>query len=275
MRLKVRTTSGSVSLQGAPALGVRHFGVLTGGPFDTGASRLSNAMLDNAPFDPVLELALATIEAEALEAGWLAWTGLGQRLSLDGLDVAPDSRFYVRAGQQLAVRPTTEGLRAYLAAHGGFRLAEPGTWSSQTSREHEAAVRAKPLSNHDSPSFLRVITDVPGSLTGARVTNRIDRVGLRLEPERRIETAGDGLSRPTVVGCVQATPDGQLLVHGPDGPTIGGYDTVGVVCRADIPILAQLRPGEDVTFRPVTRDEAIAALRAKEQAVAELFATLG
>ncbi|MBS1713024.1 MAG: hypothetical protein JST30_01670 [Armatimonadetes bacterium] len=275
MRLKVRTTTGAVSLQSAPALGVRHFGVPTGGPFDTGASRLANAMLDNAPFDPVCELALASIEADVLEAGWLAWTGLGHRLSLDGLDVAPDSRLYVRAGQQLAVRPTTEGLRAYMAAHGGFRLAEPETWSSQTSREHPAAVRAKPLWKHATPSVLRVITEVPGSLTKARVTNRIDRVGLRLEPEHRIETAGDGLSRPTVVGCVQATPDGQLLVHGPDGPTIGGYDTVGVVCQADVPILAQLRPGEDVVFQPVSPDEAIAALRTKEQAVAELSATLG
>ena len=120
-----------------------------------------------------------------------------------------------------------------------------------------------------------MITGFASALTNAEVTNRIDRVGLRLRPERPITTSGEGLSRPTVVGCVQATPDGELLIHGPDGPTIGGYDTVGVVCRADVPILAQLRPGEDVVFQPVSPEEAIAALRAKEQAVAELSATLG
>jgi allophanate hydrolase subunit 2 len=37
-----------------------------------------------------------------------------------------------------------------------------------------------------------------------------------------------------------------------DAPTIGGYPVVAVVSSADLPRLAQRRPGDRVVFRDVT-----------------------
>jgi urea carboxylase len=46
-----------------------------------------------------------------------------------------------------------------------------------------------------------------------------------------------------------------------DAPTIGGYPKIGVVSEADLPILAQRRPGEEVRFERVTIEHSQRALK--------------
>jgi allophanate hydrolase subunit 2 len=65
-----------------------------------------------------------------------------------------------------------------------------------------------------------------------------------------------GRSEPSVFGAVQVTEDRTLIVHGPDGPTIGGYIKLGGVIRADLDRLAQLAPGDDVAFEAVSLAQA-------------------
>ena len=55
---------------------------------------------------------------------------------------------------------------------------------------------------------------------------------------------------------MQVTNDGLPVVLGVDGQTIGGYPKVAHVIRADLDLLAQLRPGERVRFDRVTPEEA-------------------
>jgi biotin-dependent carboxylase-like uncharacterized protein len=92
------------------------------------------------------------------------------------------------------------------------------------------------------------------------VTPASDRVGIRL--------AGPGLERARggelpvtgmVPGALQVPPDGRpILLLANHGPT-GGYPVVAVVATADLPSAGQARPGHDLRFRPVSRDEAVAA----------------
>ena len=49
-----------------------------------------------------------------------------------------------------------------------------------------------------------------------------------------------------------------------DAQTTGGYPKIGVVIRADLWKLAQLRLGATLRFLPCTREEAVAALRDRE-----------
>jgi antagonist of KipI len=55
---------------------------------------------------------------------------------------------------------------------------------------------------------------------------------------------------------VQVTRDGQCILLGVDGQTIGGYPKVAQVIAADLDALAQLRPGQEVAFVRVSLAEA-------------------
>ncbi len=64
-------------------------------------------------------------------------------------------------------------------------------------------------------------------------------------------------SEPSTHGTIQVTPDNQLLIHGPDGPTLGGYPKIGTIIEADLPSLAQLRPGQQIELIPVSLEVAL------------------
>jgi antagonist of KipI len=91
------------------------------------------------------------------------------------------------------------------------------------------------------------------------VTPRSDRMGLRLA------TSGPGLtdqmlremvSEGVATGTVQVPPDGQPIVLLAERQTIGGYPKIATVVTVDLPVLAQLRPGDSVGFRDTSVAEA-------------------
>jgi antagonist of KipI len=94
-------------------------------------------------------------------------------------------------------------------------------------------------------------------------------MGLRLRgapltlPDREL------VSEPVCPGTVQVTGDGQCIVLGVDGQTIGGYPKVAQVVTADLDKLGRLRPGEAVRFRRVGLDEAEGLYRHKQTRLRE------
>ena len=80
----------------------------------------------------------------------------------------------------------------------------------------------------------------------------------------------DLLSSAVAPGTVQVPPDGQPIVLLADAQTIGGYPQLAHVIGVDLPLLAQLRPGDSVRFRVVSIEEAQERWLAREQALAML-----
>ncbi|HEY5484185.1 MAG TPA: hypothetical protein VIK31_10295 [Propionibacteriaceae bacterium] len=91
--------------------------------------------------------------------------------------------------------------------------------------------------------------DLDGEWTVAPDSNR---VGVRLTGHtwRRARTE-ELPSEGVVRGAIQLPPDGRPVIFGPDHPTTGGYPVVGVLTVMSFDLLAQLRPGQRVRFRPV------------------------
>ncbi len=84
-----------------------------------------------------------------------------------------------------------------------------------------------------------------------------DRIGCRLEgqPVRHCGPA-EILSDGMVPGSIQVPPDGRPIVMLADGPTTGGYPKIATVVSADLPLVAQLVPGEGrVRFEAVQLEE--------------------
>jgi allophanate hydrolase subunit 2 len=83
-----------------------------------------------------------------------------------------------------------------------------------------------------------------------QVTADSDRVGLRLSGPRLARARDDELpSEGLVPGAVQVPPDGAPVLFLADHPVTGGYPVLAVVVTADLPLAAQLRPGDTLRFR--------------------------
>ncbi len=82
--------------------------------------------------------------------------------------------------------------------------------------------------------------------------------GPSLAHARGHDIVSDGIA----LGAIQVPGDGQPIVLMADRQPTGGYPKIGTVIRADLPALAQSRPDRTLRFRPVTLEDAVAALRA-------------
>lgn len=294
----VRLAAGSF-LQDRGRPGWRRFGVPPGGAFDREAAELALALVGRSA-GPVLEILLMGGEFEGQETDRIALVGAEGPARLDGAAIAPQSSFPVRAGQRLRIEPFVRGARAYLASARGWSgetvlgsysnqpvLAGPGPGRNPhagggTIRldEPSASMRGGPVRFLPGPQARA--SDL-AALAGHefRVGLQSNRLGVRLEGGA-FEAPEETPSEPSVRGAVQLTPSGELIVHGPDGPTVGGYPKIAVVIDADFDRLAQLRPGDAVCFEPATIEEARtlaaqrrSALRRAAAGIRSAFQALG
>ena len=88
-------------------------------------------------------------------------------------------------------------------------------------------------------------------------------------PLRRTLTR-DLISSPVAPGTVQVPPNGQPIILLADAQTIGGYPQIAHVISVDLPLVAQLRPGDSLTFREVELAEARELIAMQERALALL-----
>jgi biotin-dependent carboxylase-like uncharacterized protein len=76
-----------------------------------------------------------------------------------------------------------------------------------------------------------------------------NRIGLRLQGAQLERSRADELpSEGLLPGAVQVPADGRPILLLIDHPTTGGYPVIAVVHSRDLPLAAQLRPGQNVRF---------------------------
>src|SRR5262249_26328560 len=96
------------------------------------------------------------------------------------------------------------------------------------------------------------------------VTAASNRMGLRLEGKPLPWPARELVSEPVCPGTAQVTSNGQCIILGVDGQTIGGYPKIDQVISADLDRLGQLRPNEVIRFERISLDEATALYRRRQ-----------
>src|SRR5262249_13206402 len=101
-----------------------------------------------------------------------------------------------------------------------------------------------------------------------------NRMGLRLRGKPLKLPGRELVSEPVCPGAVQVTSDGQCIILGVDGQTIGGYPKIAHVISADLDKLAQLRPNDVIRFTNVSLEEAEAAYEQKQAELHEWLVRL-
>ncbi|MBD8499482.1 biotin-dependent carboxyltransferase family protein [Paenibacillus arenosi] len=90
-----------------------------------------------------------------------------------------------------------------------------------------------------------------------RVTPQSDRMGYRLEGAAlRLEASIELLSEAVSFGTIQVPPDGNPIILMADRQTVGGYPKMAQVASVDLPVLAQVKPGERIRFAEISLEEA-------------------
>lgn len=196
-------------------------------------------------------------------------TGAVCSVTVDGAEATPQSGIALHAGQQLLIGAPTAGARLYLSLCGGVvseNLKRGGRLGpKEPNKPSHLSPKSRPTPRSLASDNLRVVPFGDYELLqelvacqSLKVRLDSDRIGIRIEGIK-LDPGPEKLSEPACPGAVQVTNDGSVIVLGPDGPTIGGYRKIGVVCSADLDALGQLRPGGEVRFSAITRDEAVAA----------------
>ncbi|GGO25466.1 5-oxoprolinase subunit PxpB [Deinococcus humi] len=254
-------------------LGQAQVGLARSGPLDSLSAAFANGLVGNAPDAPLLELTLKGPVLTALRDMVVGVAGFGMR---------PEGRpmqqgFRLRQGETLRFASTQTGARAYLAVAGGFEGAPflgscstdligrvgrplrggdvlglatvqdalPGFASLPLSLPQHVTLRLLP-GPQASPEALNALGSAPFRVAGS------DRMGLRLggTHSRQQVPGGQVTSEATPPGAVQVTPAGEPIILLSDRGRIGGYHKPAVVHPEDLPLAAQLRPGQLVSLNP-------------------------
>jgi antagonist of KipI len=100
------------------------------------------------------------------------------------------------------------------------------------------------------------------------VTSRSDRMGYRLSgPQLTLKEPRELISEAVTVGTVQVPAGGEPIILMADCQTTGGYPKIAQIITADLPKLAQLKPGAKIRFREISIAEAQKLYREQEKKV--------
>jgi biotin-dependent carboxylase-like uncharacterized protein len=271
----------------------RHLGVPVGGAADVWSARRANRLVGNPDEAALLECTLDGPTLLVATATTLAVTG-GLIASVDGVPLAPGRARRARAGSIVRLGPGP-GARGYLAVAGGIEvdvvLGSRSTELRSGFGGHEGrALRAGdrlrigrpagparraavaqpwpdgPLRVVEGPHADGLIRGLIGRELSA--SPEADRVGVRMAEV--VAGGGETASMGLPLGAIQVPPDGRPIVMLADRPVTGGYLVPAVIAAADIGRVAQLRPGDPVTFVGVSLAEAREALERAEGELAAL-----
>ncbi len=276
----------------------RSFGVPRGGAMDTFAIRAVNAIVGNSLDAAALEWALGGGSVRFDRDCLFAIGGATARATLSGRVVAPCTTTRARAGEEFTVEQISSGRFLYLACDGGIDVPVllgsrstylPGHFGGHEGRmlrsSDSVALGARPITLpaegfHSAPDLMPRYDSAIVHITSGTQEDLFDESAWRTltESDYRISTASDRTGYklegpalgnslgmlPSEAGCpgaIQIPGDGLPIALMADAPTVGGYPKIAVVSEADLPILAQRRPGEKIRFQLITIEQSQRALK--------------
>jgi antagonist of KipI len=284
--------------------GFGRYGVPPSGALDAYALRTANLLVGNPEGEAVLEITLMGLKVRALVGCVVAVGGGDLRPVINEGVVETWRSYVMHRDDILHFKGPKTGCRAYLAVGGGIAsqpvLGSKSTNLSSGFGGHEGRPLRKGdvLFSDSSKDFLnrggrtlplewipvyrkdralKVLfgpqdCDFPEESKDTllnstfRVSPHSDRTGIRLSGPPILRKQGTGesiISEGVVPGTIQIPGDAQPIIILSETIT-GGYRKIATVISADLPMLGQVKPGDQIRFRQVTLVDALKALEEME-----------
>ncbi|WP_240377462.1 biotin-dependent carboxyltransferase family protein [Bacillus piscicola] len=299
------------TIQDSGRYGFQRQGISPAGAMDPYALALANMLVGNEASSAVLEITITGPTLLFKQDTVAAVTGADVEPILNGNRIAMWKSFAIEKGDELRFKGARSGMRAYLGVQGGFagegRMSSHETYvraniggvngrelqrgdtifcygGKQAAVPPGTALHEDLIPGYPNKQVLRVLAGpeedafTEEALTTFyqslfTVTNEADRMGLRLKGARLAHARpADILSDAATFGTVQVAAEGQPIILMADRQTTGGYTRIANVISVDLSKAAQVRPGQQVSFRKVTLRDAHELMR-KERKLMRSLAT--
>ncbi|HUG10252.1 MAG TPA: biotin-dependent carboxyltransferase family protein [Opitutaceae bacterium] len=296
------------TVQDAGRLGWRTDGLPPSGAIDLWSLRLANVIVGNNADAPALEWLLGGGSLRFDRASAFCLAGARVEAWLDGMPVEDRQVCFAPQGSVLNVGGFISGRTLYIAIEGGIAVPRVLGSASTYLPGHFGGHLGRKLLAHDrvplgprrwpppcfNPTWVERLPQPRDAATARfifgpnwedlsaiartrlvghafRISPDSDRAGVRLGGKIPCEGLNFAApSEPVIPGTIELTSDGSLIVLLADGPTSGGYPKPGVVIQADVPVIAQRRPGANLRFVEVTPSEALIAAHQARSQLADL-----
>ncbi|SHJ07735.1 5-oxoprolinase subunit C family protein [Lutispora thermophila] len=281
------------TIQDNGRIGFQRYGIPVAGAMDDFAFRVANILVGNDEHEAVLEATFMGPIIEIGFDGFIAITGANMSPKLNEKNIHMWRSIEVHKGDQLSLSGAIEGLRTYIAFGGGIGVPEimkskstyvrgslggyngrklmegdeipidaskskakvgryisPG-YIPRYNNNNVVRVVLGPQDDHFSPEAIETFLN-----SEYKITAEADRMGYRLEGPKLTHVKGpDIISDGIVSGSVQVPGHGSPIVMMADRQTTGGYTKIATVISPDLPIMAQMGPGDTVRFKKVSVEE--------------------
>lgn len=306
-QFKVVDAGFMTTVQDLGRYGYQQYGVSVSGAMDHVAAKLANILVENDENEGLLEATMIGPKVEFLDNAVIAITGGDLQPAINGKSLELNTSVAVNKGDFLSFKGMKTGLRSYIAFAGGidvpvvmgskstFLKAQIGGYEGRTLRAGDIlktgiapmSVSGREIAGnfYDYGSAIVELRVVLGPQDDAftengvetffnskfSVTNNCDRMGYTLTGEKIEHKDGaDIISDGISMGAIQVPSSGTPIIMMADRQTTGGYTKIANVITADLPKLAQAKPGDVVVFKKSTIEEAHMLLKNLENKIDEV-----
>jgi biotin-dependent carboxylase-like uncharacterized protein len=293
------------TIQDLGRYGFSQFGVPPSGALDTFSFRVGNLLVGNKGEEAALEITLMGLRIKALKEVVISITGGDLSPALNGEPLERWRTHLLVEDDVITFKKVHAGCRAYLAVSGGFVVPKimgscstylsgnfgglegrklrrkdilyssdisspldklglrfPGDWIPSLEKEVSLRVIPGPQNQHFTGKGFQTFCS-----SSYQVTPQCDRMGVRLEGpkiERRPDVEESIISEGLISGAIQVPGDGKPIIILTELVT-GGYTKIATIISTDLSKVAQLKPGDQVRFIPISIEESRGLLKEQEK----------
>lgn len=293
MSLKITKPGFFSTIQDAGRTGYQRQGFPVSGALDQDAYLLGNILTGNEKQQAAIEMTYTGITAIFNADCTVAVTGGDCTPLINNHPIGMNTAVAVRRGQILRCPAVINGCRSYLSVSGGFSVplvmgststnirCTTGGYKGRKLEQGDCIPfqqaglippllekREVPLRHYEEHTSIRIVwgpqddkftPEAKLLLTSCAFTvgAASDRMGMRLDGPVLPATNGyDIITDGTAWGSIQVSSSGKPIILLADRQTTGGYAKIATVITMDLALLAQLKPGSQLRFLPVSIEKA-------------------
>jgi antagonist of KipI len=284
------------TVQDLGRLGYQRDGIIVSGPMDRLSMRLANLLVGNKDNDAVLEISFVGPSLEFLVDTIIAICGGNLSPSINNQLIPVNKPIFVKKGDILEFGAIQQGCRSYLAFKHGIQVENVLGSKSTCLPAGFGGLHGRPLKKGDILPVFQIpykpfsklnwnlssyfdqflFSNEPIRFIKGRqfdlfddesitlfqkvsyvLTKDVNRMGYRLDgPKLSLIKAQEIVTEGVTFGSVQIPSSGQPIILMADHQTTGGYPKIAQIISSDLPRLAQLKPGDTITFSELSLSKA-------------------